>query len=444
MELELLMKVKIWKNQYADGMFNYKNVNNDEYKNEYFELKVKDCFFLKNIDNDVICVKDYREFNLNKSEEILFRIRKSLKNNNYEVINPIIPLKINTSKYSNDYLKYKIWYPVKSLRNNSEGNNQDYSLNKNDIIKLGKNIYLVDKLNIVLKEEKDNIKDDNFNKNNNISYISSINKNSKSIFNIDITPNQYKIIDHKNNINNEKVIAINEPKIKNENENEYKSFSESDNDYDNDNDSNNNDSKSENEDIKCYSCLNSDSDKNNPLICLCNCHSYIHYECLKKHLLSKITVIENFKKTVTTYICQKFNCDSCLKPYHSRFRIPEFDKIYELIDLTFPEKSDYICLESLNYIRNNENIKILYIVQLIDQEITIGRQDYNDIIDNDTSISREHAVLRYNKNNGNLFLEDRNGKYGTLVLVRGNIKIKEEKTFIQIGNTYISIELKDN
>ena len=440
------MKVKIWKNQYADGMFNYKNVNNDEYKNEYFELKVKDCFFLKNIDNDVICVKDYRELNINKREEILFRIRKSLKNNNYEVINPIIPLKINTSKYSNDYLKYKIWYPAKSLRNNSEGNNQDYSLNKNDIIKLGKNIYLVDKLNIVLKEEKDNIKDDNFNKNNNISYISSINKNSKSIFNIDITPNQYKIIDHKNNINNEKVIAINEPKIKNENENEYKSFSESDNDYDNDNDndSNNNDSKSENEDIKCYSCLNSDSDKNNPLICLCNCHSYIHYECLKKHLLSKITVIENFKKTVTTYICQKFNCDSCLKPYHSRFRIPEFDKIYELIDLTFPEKSDYICLESLNYIRNNENIKILYIVQLIDQEITIGRQDYNDIIDNDTSISREHAVLRYNKNNGNLFLEDRNGKYGTLILVRGNIKIKEEKTFVQIGNTYISIELKDN
>ena len=442
MELELLMKVKIWKNQYADGMFNYKNVNNDEYKNEYFELKVKDCFFLKNIDNDVICVKDYREFNLNKSEEILFRIRKSLKNNNYEVINPIIPLKINTSKYSNDYLKYKIWYPAKSLRNNSEGNNQDYSLNKNDIIKLGKNIYLVDKLNIVLKEEKDNIKDDNFNKNNNISYIISINKNSKSIFNIDITSNQYKIIDHKNNINNEKVIAINEPKIKNENENEYKSFSESDNDYDND--SNNNDIKSENEDIKCYSCLNSDSDKNNPLICLCNCHSYIHYECLKKHLLSKITVIENFKKTVTTYICQKFNCDSCLKPYHSRFRIPEFDKIYELIDLTFPEESDYICLESLNYIRYNENIKILYIVQLIDQEITIGRQDYNDIIDNDTSISREHAVLRYNKNNGNLFLEDRNGKYGTLVLVRGNIKIKKEKTFIQIGNTYISIELKDN
>ena len=47
MELELLMKVKIWKNQYADGMFNYKNVNNDEYKNEYFELKVKDCFFFK-------------------------------------------------------------------------------------------------------------------------------------------------------------------------------------------------------------------------------------------------------------------------------------------------------------------------------------------------------------------------------------------------------------
>ena len=38
-------------------------------------------------------------------------------------------------------------------------------------------------------------------------------------------------------------------------------------------------------------------------------------------------------------------------------------------------------------------------------------------------------------------MENRNGKYGTLVLVRGNIKIREEKTYFQILNAHISMEL---
>jgi pSer/pThr/pTyr-binding forkhead associated (FHA) protein len=108
--------------------------------------------------------------------------------------------------------------------------------------------------------------------------------------------------------------------------------------------------------------------------------------------------------------------------------------------LTLPEEIDYIYLESLDYIKDNNNIKMVHIVQLIDEEITIGRKDNNDIIINDISISREHALLRYDKNNGNLFLEDKNGKFGTLVLVRGNIKITEEKTYFQIGKTYMEVK----
>jgi len=40
-------------------------------------------------------------------------------------------------------------------------------------------------------------------------------------------------------------------------------------------------------------------------------------------------------------------------------------------------------------------------------------------------------------------LEDKNGRFGTLVLVRGNIKIKDEKAFFQIGKAIISTEVKD-
>ena len=159
------------------------------------------------------------------------------------------------------------------------------------------------------------------------------------------------------------------------------------------------------------------------------------------YLNSKIIVTINFKKTVTTYTCEKFNCDMCLKPYQLRFRIPELNKTYELINLNLPEEVDYICLESLNYIKNNNNIKIVHIVQLMDEKITIGRNNYNDILCNDISVSRDHAILKYNKNNKCLFLENTNGKYGTLVLVRENIKIREEKTYFQILNTHISMEI---
>jgi len=77
-----------------------------------------------------------------------------------------------------------------------------------------------------------------------------------------------------------------------------------------------------------------------------------------------------------------------------------------------------------------------------DQEITIGGKDSNDIIDYDISESADYAVLRYNKSNGNLFLENKSEKFDTLVLVRGNVKITEEKTYFQIGNTKISMRLK--
>ena len=154
----------------------------------------------------------------------------------------------------------------------------------------------------------------------------------------------------------------------------------------------------------------------------------------------KIKKTENSKNNIKTYSYSKLNCDTCSKPYQLRFRIPELYKTYELIDL--PKEKDYIFLESLDNIKSNNNNKIFHIVQLNDKgEVHIGRNKCNDIIDDDLSVSREHALIKYNKYNKSLFLENKNGKFGTLVLVRGNIKIREEKTYFQILNTHISMEL---
>jgi len=485
------MEMNIWNNKYANGMYDYKENLND-FKKIFlnFGKKDKDCFLIRTSNNYISKIENLNDFFPKKGDEILFKIRKSLKKDNkFEIINPINIYKIYSKKNDID-LNNKIWFPVKNA-DYLQDNIKNYNLNINDVVRFGKKIYIINKIHFAFEENLD----ENFYKNNNISYISLINKNSKSIIIFDLKSNQYKISNKKNinnnkNINEEnevnkinevnKAYDINEPKLKDSNQN----YNENNQDIKNkaintmnsnsisskattqnsfktrtynkstsltiktkeatnvqlDNES---DSDSENEYEKCWLCLSSFSDINNPLICLCNCHDYIHFECLKMYLTSKISVTENLKRTVITYTCKKFNCDICLKPYYLRFRIPEFDKTYELIDLNLPEETDYFCLESLDYVKDNNNIKTVHIVKLNDEEINIGRNNYNDIIDNNSSVSRDHAVLKYNKNNRTLFLENNNGRYGTLVLVRGNIKVNEEKTFIQIGNTKISMELTD-
>ena len=53
-------------------------------------------------------------------------------------------------------------------------------------------------------------------------------------------------------------------------------------------------------------------------------------------------------------------------------------------------------------------------------------------------MSRKHAILKFNKKN----LENLSEKYGTLILIKGNIKMKEKKIHIQVGKSYIQAHLK--
>ena len=100
-----------------------------------------------------------------------------------------------------------------------------------------------------------------------------------------------------------------------------------------------------NNDYDCRICFCSHSTIEDPKLIICNCHNYIHYKCLKQFLKQNITITENDKSTVTRYICKRFNCEVCEKPYPLRFQI-QFDKnkepiTYYLIDgLQFPEETN--------------------------------------------------------------------------------------------------------
>ena len=61
----------------------------------------------------------------------------------------------------------------------------------------------------------------------------------------------------------------------------------------------------------------------------------------------------------------------------------------------------------------------------------------------DKTMSRNHAVIRYFKNNQKLLLKDNNSYTGTMVLIKNNyIKISDKKEiFLQSGRTFISAKV---
>ena len=87
--------------------------------------------------------------------------------------------------------------------------------------------------------------------------------------------------------------------------------------------------------------------------------------------------------------------------------------------------------------KENCNIKSIHVIQLNGDELTIGRGHESDVRINDISVSRKHAVLKYNVDEGTLLLRDLKSKFGTLILIKKPLLIKEKKIHLQIGRTYI-------
>ena len=417
------LTIKTWISD-SNGIYNYKsditNINqvDDAYTDSVYIIREK---------NKIIKEKQHYIYDDEIEGQILLYIRKSLKDkNSFEIVNPLRKF-IEKNEYNINDLNRRPWFIV-NTQNGYNNENEEYNLNEGDIIKLGRRKFEIIKKNINANYKTISLDNpENYN-------ISKINEKKGSIFNINIKKNQYKI--NKRKIGNKKIIK---------DDSENNSLGNEINDPNNieDEDTENESVIEENENEKCRICFGSKSTRENPRLKLCSCHDSIHFECLKAYLKTKIEIRENEKLTVKTYICNKYNCDVCLKPYPVRFRIPEFDKIYELIDLNRPPELDYIILESLDYIKEHNNLKILHFVELNGDDIKIGRYDTNDIIDTDISVSRKHAILKFNKENGKLYLENLSEKFGSLILIKGNIKLKEKNIHFQVGKSYIKACLSD-
>ena len=103
---------------------------------------------------------------------------------------------------------------------------------------------------------------------------------------------------------------------------------------------------------------------------------------------------------------------------------------YRLIDVEkdIPTEKNFILLESLTFEKNSSRMVHLILPDNEKKVFKLGRGHESDIRVSDISVSRCHALIKYNEDNGRFYLEDNLSKFGTLVLAKHSIDLEPEMT----------------
>ena len=196
----------------------------------------------------------------------------------------------------------------------------------------------------------------------------------------------------------------------------------------------------------CRICYGEDSNEDNPLICPCICKGsmkYIHYDCLKNWLNSKIEEEmlmdqDNKDVDVISYNRKDISCELCKE------RLPDYVKHNDLFyNISFykPKFEEFIVLESMAV--DKEKVKYIHLISFDNKySVNIGRANECDLSISELSVSRYHCMLH--KEDGDLFLEDNSSKFGTLVLIQNNNMIMNDfvPLRVQINRTYIKLKVQ--
>ena len=353
-------------------------------------------------------------------------------------------------EYENICSNNSTWFSLKNDKKNRNNRMNMFKINEGDVLKIGKIIIRIRKIKFQSNKHNDkkiiniDINDNKYELSNSatsekISILQEIGANSLFNFNNDINiQNTVKKQNEEEEKEKEKeILSINKTsnkKISSQKLNfitpEKIFFQEN--------------QKKKSTDFPqrcCRICYLEEETEINPLIQPCLCSGslkYIHLECLRKWIGTRNwTQIEN-NENVCIYLIKEVDCELC------KNKLPDYirhkNKLYKIIDFKIDFKN-YISFENLTL--DKQKNKFIYVVNLDKKkEIKIGRGHEANIILSDISVSRVHCILNvYNKN---VYLQDNEAKYGTLVLVqtqRLNI-IDNVELNLQIGRSFINCKNK--
>jgi len=189
----------------------------------------------------------------------------------------------------------------------------------------------------------------------------------------------------------------------------------------------------------CY--LEEDEDnEENPLVQPCICSGsmkFIHLTCLRKWVSTRSCVKIDSSADCSIFLIKPVECELC------KTKFPDFikyeNRLLPVIDFS-QEFDNYLTLESPTLDRQNN--KFIYAISLDkERKIKIGRGHEAKVLLSDISVSRIHCIMTVEKNQ--VFIEDNDSKFGTLILVQTpSIKISENlPLFIQVGRTFFECKL---
>ena len=399
----------------------------------------------------------YRQFN-----NVKFYNHKlnETKENEY-----LMHLDCNENQFFIDVNSYKIdddenicsnnstWFSLKSDKKNKNNRLNMFKISEGDVVKIGKIIIRIRK--IKFQSDKHNNKKINIDINNNKYELSNSAKSesvsvlrelgTNSLFNYNINNNNVQ-----NDIN---LNTVKKQKEDEDKENEMLSINKTSNKKVNSKKINfktpekiffEENQKKKSTDFPsrcCRICYLEEETESNPLIQPCLCSGslkYIHLDCLKKWIGTRNwTRVEN-NENVCIYLIKEIDCELC------KNKLPDYirhkNKLYKIIEFK-TEFKNYISFENLTL--DKQKNKFIYVINLDNKkEVKIGRGHEANILLSDISVRRVHCVLNvYNKN---VYLQDNEAKYGTLVLVqtpRLNI-IDNIDLNLQIGRSFINCKNK--
>mmetsp|Transcript_12466 Transcript_12466/g.12531 ORF Transcript_12466/g.12531 Transcript_12466/m.12531 type:complete len:129 (+) Transcript_12466:695-1081(+) len=126
-----------------------------------------------------------------------------------------------------------------------------------------------------------------------------------------------------------------------------------------------------------------------------------------------------------------------MKSYPYKIAIGE--KVIDLIEVPKPP-GNYIILEALN--KDKVSHKGIFALSLANKTaIKLGRGNDCELRVSDISVSRFHALIRYQ--DGAFYLEDHQSKFGTLVQVKRPLLVDVNSHFtIQAGRSTVEVSAK--
>ena len=149
------------------------------------------------------------------------------------------------------------------------------------------------------------------------------------------------------------------------------------------------------------------------------------------------------EENLISYTWKQFECEICKKPYPYVFRSNGMK--YRLVDVEVPKDKNFLWLESLTFEKNSSRMVHMIMPDKDHTTFKMGRGHESDLRVSDISVSRCHAILRYDPTETfGYYLEDNLSKFGTLVLSNNDIELEPDETkAVQIGRSVISFTIKE-